>query len=295
MTPRSGRGLWASVLTGLLWAQGCIALEFVALPKYISLCERVAQGLPYRCAAWTLLLPLTLATWIVDSSPAGGAVATTASTRVSLVLCSTIGVTLCWLVGWVLGVPGRRTYALLGLGALYALGAACAVDVALQCREAVLAERVFFAMVARVDAPHRDAATVVAAREFVRRYPDSRWAGEALRITAMAEWDAGRTETASALWRRFADRFRDSRAPGVAYAEYSIALCDERLGRAHEARGHLRAAIDVIRRRGDGIQAWIAEDAANRLSTLERADGRLVLAGFWKAKSRTFADVYSTE
>ena len=54
------------------------------------------------------------------------------------------------------------------------------------------------------------------------------------------------------------------------------------------AQRHLRAAIDVIRARGDGVQAWIATDAAARLSACERSEGRYALAGYWKTNPDVF-------
>lgn len=270
-------------------------MRLVVLPDYISRTERVADAWPYRLASWTAMLPITLASRAVEGSEARDAGASMTCDRATLALGSVLAVVLCTLALRALGSPVFRQPTVLALAVFVLLGGVSAVTLALQFRDAVVAERTFFAMIGRVDIPHKDAATIAGARDFVRRHPDSRWVGEALRIVAMAEWDAGRVETASGLWRTFAARFRDPNAPGVAYAEYSIALCDERLGQRRAARKHLRVAIDVIRRRRDGIQAWIASDAARRLSALNRSGGQLALAAYWKTKSRTFSDVYSTE
>jgi len=74
-----------------------------------------------------------------------------------------------------------------------------------------------------------------------------------------------------------------------------MALCEQRLGRTSTAQRHLRAAIGVIRARGDGIQGWIATNAAAQLAASEGSEGRYALAGYWKTKSETFSDVYATE
>jgi len=293
-----GLGLWAAIAAGIVWAQVGIALKLLVLPGYIALGDRVVEGAWFRLGEWTLLAPITLATRLVSPLAASDAAALAGSagpTQAVLTVSSCAGVALCATVWRVLATPKWRRVGVASLVAFGLLGAASVGVVALQLHQAAAAQQSFFAMVSRVDAAHKDPATVSAAREFARRHPDSRWAGEALRIVAMAEWDAGHVRTASQLWRQFASRFRDPTAPGVAYAEYSIALCYERMGRRDEARRHHRAAIDVIRARGDGIQAWIASDAAARLSAAERHDGRHALAGYWNTKSRTFANVYSTE
>ncbi len=212
-----------------------------------------------------------------------------------LALSLGLGVGLCLLVSWLLGSQRWRNAALCGLTVFVALSATSAAAVTMQLRDAAQAERAFFALLSGVDVAHRDAATVAGARDFARRYPDSRWAGEALRIVAMAEWDAGRIDAAAQLWAAFESRFRDRSAPGVAYAQYSLALCDERLGKEVSARRHLRTAIETIRVRGDGMQSWIATDAAKSLASLEEAAGRYAMAGYWNTKSQTFANVYSTE
>jgi hypothetical protein len=282
------RRAWLTILAGLAWAQVCIALQLFVVPKLIRLGESVAEGPWYRLASWTLLAPSTLA-WRVVAEPASSEAASTAASPIGLVMCPLLAVGMCLAAGRLLGSPTWRGAAITCLTGVALLGLAGAMAVALQCRDAVEAQRSFFAMVSRAEIPHKDASTVLAAREFVRRYPDSRWAGEALRIQAMAEWDEGHVAAASALWGRFGERFHDRDAPGVAYAEYSIALCDERLGDHAAARRHLRKAIEIIRVRSDGIQEWILPDAAARLSSLEGSDGRYALADYWKTKSRTFA------
>ena len=289
--PRA-RQLGLAALAGVVWGQVAIAVSLLVLPRFHVLGERVADGWAYRLAAWTLLAPLEVATLVV----AGGSNAAADRPFATLVVCPLLGAVMCVMAAacslsslkWRRALG--RTIAAAGL-----LGMVCGSIVGLQLHQAILAEEVFFAMVSRVEIPHKDMATVAAAREFVRRYEDSRWAGEALRIVAMAEWDAGRIDSAHRLWSRFASRFSDPSAPGVAYAEYSMALCDERLGRTLATEAHLHNAIAVIRSRGDGVQGWIAAEAAERLAALERSDGRYALAGYWNTKSRTFADVYPTE
>lgn len=281
---------------GLVWAQGCIAVRLVVLPNYVELAESIHDSRWYRIASWTLLAPITLASRLTPvRTSAGSAVTTTELSLAVLLLCPLLAVVLCLSGMRTLSSPRWWRWGVCILAAAGLLSVVCATAVALQLRDAALAEKAFFAIVSRVDEPSKDAATVSAVREFTQRHPDSRWAGEALRIVAMAEWDAGHVAAASELWGRFASRFRNRIAPGVAYAEYNTALCDERLGNDRAAQSHLRAAIEIIRCRGDGIQGWIATDAAQRLSVLKRLEGRYALAGYWKTKSRTFADVYSTE
>ena len=151
-------------------------------------------------------------------------------------------------------------------------------------------------MVSRVDTPHTDPATVAQARGFIARHRDSRWAGEALRIVAMAEWDAGHFEASSDLWRRFAaavsrpDRSRGWRTPSTAsrcVTSVSAGLPRPKDTCGPPSRPSARVAM--------ASKAWIAADAAERLSSLERSAGRYALAGYWKTKSATFANVYSTE
>lgn len=290
------RRVWAAVLAGLAWAQGGIAVTLVVLPKYVVPGDLIANSRWYRLASWTLLAPVTLASRLAQGNTTAGPPAEAVGLSLAALLVGPVlAVGLCLPASWGLGSPKWRRCAACGIATVAVLGAASGIAVALQLRDAALAEKTFFAMVSRVDAPHKDAATVTAAREFTERHPDSRWAGEALRIVAMSEGDAGRFEVASVLWSRFASRFSDRTAPGVAFAEYNRALCDEHLGNDRAAQSHLHAAIETIRARGDGIQAWIATDAAKRLSVLERSEGQYALASYWKTKSRTFADVYSTE
>jgi hypothetical protein len=277
------RRAWIVVAAGLTWAQLSIWLVKVVAPTYLRYGDLVAQGMPYRVASWTLLAPLTLAERL-SGDP-----------FVALLSSSLLAVGACTLASAVLAMPRWRIVVVWALAASCALGAASITCVALQFRDTILAENAFFALVGRADPPHKDAAVVGRARAFVDRHPDSRWCGEALRIVAMAEWDAGRIDEAAELWRRFETRFRDPLAPGVAYAEFSQALCDERLGRSREAEAHLKNAISVIRARKDGIQAWVARDSAMHLATLERSSGFLAEADYWKTKSLTFSDVYSIQ
>ena len=157
------------------------------------------------------------------------------------------------------------------------------------------AQRAFFAMLADVRVAHSDATTVAGAREFAARYPGSRWVGEALRIVAMNAEDEHRYGDAEKLWLEFEHTFPDSSLPGVAYAELSRGLCDEKIGALHQAATRYRVAIAVIRSRHDGIQTWIATSAAQRLATLERREGLLAIADYWTTKAQTFADVYPIE
>lgn len=284
--------MWPAALLGLAWAHVAIALRVLVLPGYLALGNGISETWWYRLADWTLLAPFELASALTGLVVWGGV---SRSQFATLMLCPLLGVGLGLAVWSVLGLQRWRRSALSCLACVGLLGGACAMGVALQLRDVVLAERTFFAMVARVSDAHADSATVSAAGEFARRHPDSRWTGEALRIVAMAEWDAGRIESASRLWDRFASRFRDRSAPGVAYAEYSMALCDERLGREADAEHHLREAIETIRTRGDGIQGWIAVEAARRLASHERSLGRHTLARYWKTESQAFANAYSIE
>jgi hypothetical protein len=287
----------SAVVAGLVWALVAIALRVLVLPDYLPLSAAVAQGRWYRLASWTLLAPLTLASSAAPSAsaPGSGPLGSLELPAWRLGLSLAVGVGLCLLAARLLGHRRSRTVALCGLVLFAALGTASAAAVTLQLRDAVQGERSFFTLLSGVEVAHRDAATVAGARDFARRYPDSRWAGEALRIVAMAEWDAGRIDVAARQWEAFASRFQDRSAPGVAYAEYNLALCDERLGREAAAGQHLRTAIETIRIRGDGIQSWIAAAAAERLASLEGIAGRYSMAGYWNTKSRTFANVYSTE
>jgi hypothetical protein len=272
-----------AILAGLVWGQVSIALALVVVPTYLVYGERVANGAPFLVASWTLLAPLSLARLCAGDS------------RAALVLAPMIAVAGC-LAGACASVRvrcgGPLRWALV-LGLVSATVSTALV--ALQFGDAAAAERAFFALAARAEVPHKNPETVRAARDFVERHPGSRWCSEALRIVAMAEWDAGNVQAASELWRRFELCFDDPLAPGVAYAEFSRALCDERLGWHAGAERHLRAAIGIIRARGDGIQAWIARDAAKHLVDLQLSDGLVATGDYWKTKSMTFSNVYSIQ
>ena len=288
---------FSAVGAGLLWAQIAILLQGLVLPRYLPLSASGTRDLWFSVASWTALAPLSLASPVTfaGQGPGGGVVTALELPVWRLALSLALGVGLCLVVVWLLGRQRWRNAALCGLAVFVALGATSSAAVTLRLRDAARAEAAFFALLSGVEVAHRDAATVAGARDFARRYPDSRWAGEALRIVAMAEWDAGRIDAAAQLWAAFESRFRDRSAPGVAYAHYSLALCDERLGKELSARRHLRTAIETIRVRGDGMQSWIATDAAKSLASLEESAGRYAMAGYWNTKSQTFANVYPTE
>jgi hypothetical protein len=277
----SPRRVWIAVLAGLLWGHASIALSNLVIARYLVYGDGVAAGGPYRFASWTLLLPLTLA------SRAGlGDLAT-------MLLCPALAVALLLAAATQLG--GSRRFVRLIAASLAVAAAVSSVCVAGQFRDNVAAEREFLALIGRSATPHRDPGVVAEAQVFARHHPDSRWCGEALRVVAMAAWDRGDVAQADELWARFEARFRDERAPGVAYAEYSRALCDEQLGRVAGAEAHLRAAVAIIRGRRDGIQSWIAVDAAKRLAGLERSKGRLALADYWSERSAAFENAASIE
>jgi hypothetical protein len=189
---------------------------------------------------------------------------------------------------------GRRNGAVVVLAIVIA-SAAAGAGLGVRHERAARSQRAFFALLADAPVAHRSPATVSAARAFVERYPDSRWVGEALRIVAMNAWDERRYADAEAVWRRFEESFDDPALPGVAYAELSRGMCDERLGMSKDAARHFRAAIDVIRARRDGIQGWIATSAAQRLATIEQQEGMLATAEDWKRKAQAFSDAYPIE
>ncbi len=289
ITPRRA---FAAFVAGLMWTLADLSLASSVMVRFMTLGDRTVESLSYRLVSWTALMPLTVAnhSFALISAPAE----TPSAFAVALVCYAAAAVTCMALVAAAARPRGRRVAMIVAFVATL-LAITGGVGLAVRDARAGEAQRAFFALLAGAPVAHKDAATVSAASRFVASYPDSRWVGEALRIIAMDAWDADRYFDAEALWRRFESTFADPTAPGVAYAELSRGLCDERAGARREAACRYRAAIAVIRARHDGIQAWIATSAAQHLAVLEQQAGMLVTAGYWKTKAQTFSDVYSIE
>ena len=289
--PAARSGL--AIVAGLAWTQLVLALASVVVPPRLALAPRIAAGPFYRVAEWTLLAPLSAAALAV--SDAGRPVSVVRPSFVIALLCALLATGTCLALGWLLRV-GRLSRPL-GVAVIVACVTAVgsAGIVAGQLHDAEVAERAFFALVSRVAVPSADEATVSGARAFARRYPMSRWRSEALRIVAVHASAHRRFTEAERAWREFEACFDDSSAPGVAYAEYNRAMCLEQLGRPSQAVACYRAAIGVIRSRSDGVQGWIAPDAATRIARLEDIWGMPVTAAYWKTQSQTLHDVCSIE
>jgi hypothetical protein len=242
---------------------------------------------------WTLLGPLSAAVRVVSSG--GSEVTEMRPTFAAVAFCALMAMCVC------LGLAALLTHRRWRVTARSAAALAAVVTlvstavVAGQLSDAAVAERSYFALVSGAEKPWTDEPTVARARAFVARYPLSRWRSEALRILAMNAQIHGRTGVAEAEWRRFQACFDDPLAPGVAYAQYSRALCFERLGEPGRAAALHVAAIGVIRSRSDGIQAWIAPEAAKRVAQLKRQSGMPVTAAYWTEQSQALQDVCSTE
>ena len=265
----------------------------VIVPQRLALAPRIGAGIPYRIAEWTLFAPLSVAAWGV--SAAGGAGTTVRPGFAVALLCSLGATSVCVTAVWMLGCGLVRRLVRGVVVAAVAVSVVAGGVVAAELHDAVVAERVFFALVSRAAKPSDDPATVDAAAEFIRRHPLSRWRSEAVRIVAMHAWSRGRYAEAERGWSEFEKCFDDPSAPGAAYAEYNRALCFERLGRARDAIACDRSAIGVIRSRDDGIQGWIAPDAARHIAQLERRVGMPVTAAYWTTQSQTLKDVCSIE
>ena len=197
----------AVVIAGTLWAQTAIAVRTLVLAKYLPLGDRIAEGLAGRVASWTLLCPLEAALWC--TAPIARSSTGAVPAWAALWLCQLIGISICTFVAAGALSNRWRRAVVSGVAAVALVGTACGAVVAAQLRDAFVAEKAFFAMMSRAVEPQKDAAIVSACRDFVERHERSRWAGEALRIVAMAEWDAGRIAASEQLWQRFAERFRD--------------------------------------------------------------------------------------
>jgi hypothetical protein len=281
------------VAFGTLWSQAAIAVRLLVLPEKLALGNGLAAAWWYQAMSWTLLVPVTSAARMVGSTELTSTGTLDSQVPLDvLLLAPLVAVVVAGAVAWALARPAWRGATAVCVLAFAIVGVSSGVIVASQLRGAALAQRAFFALVSSSPVPHADKGTVAAAREFAHKHPESRWAGEALRIVAMAQEAAGLHSAAAETWSRFGARFVDRTAPGVAYSEYNVALCDESLGRFGEASAHYRVALGTIRTRGDGIQSWIAQDAAKHLAALERERGHFAMACYWSAQSRAFSNVH---
>jgi hypothetical protein len=282
-----------AVVAGLAWTQLSLLLAALVVPPRLALAPRIAATTPYRIAEQTVLAPLSVAARLCSLA---GPYASAVRPGFAVALASAlVAIGTCTLVALLLGVERLRRPIRLTLAATCAVAVVSAGIVAVQLRDAAVAEHEFFALVRRSATPSADERTVAAAAVFVRQHPLSRWRSEALRIVAMHAWAHGRYAQAQRVWSDFEACFDDPRAPGVAYAEYSRALCFERMGRVRDAIACDRKAIGIIRSRSDGIQAWIAPDAARRIARLERTEGMTLTAAYWNAQSQTLKDVCSIQ
>jgi len=282
-----------AIVLGLAWAQAALVTASVVVPPRLELGPRIARGPFYLLMRWTLMAPLSASVRIL--SLGSNEVSAVRPTFSAAALCALLAMSALLGVEALLAhVRWRRAVRCTATLVVAATLVSSSV-IAGQLHEAVVAERAYFALVSRVEKPWADETTVARARAFVARYPLSRWRSEALRIVAMHEELHGRYDEAEAAWRRFEACFDSPSAPGVAYAEYRRGLCFERLGEPNRAAAHLDAAIGVIRSRTDGIQAWIAPDAAKRIAQLQRQAGMPATAAYWTEQSQTLQDVCSIE
>ena len=290
---RSEARAGAAVVLGLAWTQIVLMLASVVVPPRVALAPRIAVGVFYRIAEWTVLAPLSGAALV--ASAVGHPVTVVRPTFAVALLSALLATGVCVALAWALCNGRVRRSLGLAMLATCVLAMGSAGVVVGQLHDAEVAERTFFALVSRATVPSADEATVASARTFSNRYPMSRWRSEALRIVAMHAWAQGRFARAERTWSEFEGCFEDASAPGVAYAEYNRALCFERLGWPSRAITCYRLAIAIIRSRGDGIQGWIAPNAAARVARLERYSGMPVTAAYWKTQSQTLHDVCSIE
>lgn len=271
---------------GLLWSQAAAAIALVWLPPKAVL---LGEGMSDRWVAiarWTLLLPVTVAQRMSAATP---------GSRFTLLLTANAVATLTvFSAMWGLGRM-RRPWR--DVAALVLVSALCAAGLGgwRQLDRAQRAERSFFALVSEAQVPWRDRATVSAADRFAAEHPESRWAGEALRIVAMSRMAEKRWPEALVLWRRFDREFAQTGLPGEAYAEHALGECAEALGRPRKAAAHYRAAVWLLGARTDGIQGWLAADAATRLSRLEGRRGLVAVSHYWNERSQALTAACSSE
>ncbi|NTU71158.1 MAG: hypothetical protein HGB10_04995 [Coriobacteriia bacterium] len=274
-----------AVVVGLVWAQACAAVALLVLPRYLILAERIALGTWFRLAAWTVGLPLSLGGSISSGRVLGAAEGTVGWEP--LVLSSLVAVTVCVSAAQLLASSDRcRVAASAVIATALLAGGAGSVMVAHALWDGQRAEAVFFDLLGRQGAPQRDPSVVASARDFASRYPDSRWASEALRIQAVAASERGSTAEEVELWERFSACFRNRAAPGVAIAEYNLGRCARRIGSRAVAAEHFAAALALIDRRDDGVQSWIATASLAGLRDLARERGRHALASRWDEEFR---------
>ncbi len=282
----------AGAVLGLAWALTSLVVRVLALPRWLALGTGIEDGWRWRLVAGTLLLPVSVGEWPMHATAAVDAVG--AGTAVFVVACLA-GVVLGALLAAALTARRWRAVAIGMASCALVLGIIGAGALTDQLTRLVSAEREFFALVAPAARPSRDPATVRGAREFAVRNRDSRWAGEALRIVAMAEAEQGRPRHAAQIWERFGSRFSDRTAPGVAYAHYNVGLCAETVRDVGAAARAYRLAVETIAVRDDGIQSWIAPEAARELARLDRERGRFELARYWTARSEALSGALSIE
>lgn len=286
-----------AAVVGGVWSWVALAVSSILLPRYLALGERMTESVWYTTVTASALLPVTVARTVV----VGGVGVADGQLGGITPLMGALSAA----VGCVFGIAAvsfatrsRLTRRLAtATGAVLTLVAlVSSIGLSVQLHDLTVAEHDFVgASGFSCGNPTRPCATAVAdARRFAWRHRDSRWASEALRVLALDATAQGRYHEAAEIWMRFAASFAEPGLPGVAYGDFSAAMCEERLGDVISARRLYAASVTVIRRRGGDLQGWIAASAAKRIAGIDASRAMTASSRYWLAKAEAFDELYGS-
>ena len=283
---------------GALWSWAALAASSLMVPGFVALGVGVTRNGWYKAAAGSLLLPVTLARAVFgenDGAHASSGNMGGVTPRVAIAAAA-VGCALGLAIAVAARMRFTRRFAL-SVGTALALAAvSSSVGLVVQWHGLTVAERDFVAAsgFACPDPVRPSGAIVTEARNFMRMHPNSRWAPEALRVMALDASAHGRYREAAETWMRFAGSFAEPGLPGVAYGQYSAALCEEQLGDVISARRLYGMSAAVIRRRGGDVQGWIAASAARSIARIDASRAMNASSAYWLAKAAAFNELYGS-
>ena len=291
------RSATIGTVIGALWSWAALATSSLVLPGFLGLAVGATRSGWYQAAAGSLLLPVTLARTafgeaegVQSSSSLGGV-----TPRVAIAAAAA-GCALGLAISVALRVRFTRRSALSVVTVLALAAASSSVGLVAQWHGLTIAERDFVAAsgFASPDPVRPNDAVVNEARNFTGMHPNSRWAPEALRVMALDASAHGKYREAAETWMRFAGSFAEPGLPGVAYGEYSAALCEEQLGDVVSARRLYAMSAAVISRRGGDVQGWIAASAARHIARIDASRAMNASSEYWLAKAAAFNELYGS-